>query len=119
MRVFLLRVLISTVVIAVIIWLIPGITVDSPFVTSVQPTTVTTASGATATVAMGTCQSYDAASGTVIYDVNACQPIGLIGHLLVGFVFALVVAFIQPVIIMFTGRLLISTMGIFLVVLNV
>ena len=119
MRVFLLRVLISTIVIAVIIWLIPGITVDSPFVTNIQPTTVITASGATATVEMGTCQSYDAASGTVIYDVNACEPIGLVGHLMVGFVFALVVAFVQPVIIMFTGRLLINTMGVFLIILNV
>ena len=119
MRVFLLRVLISTVVIAIIIWLIPGIAVDSPFVTNVQPTTVTTSSGATVTVDMGTCQSYDQASDTVIYDADACQPIGLTGHLLVGFVFALVVAFLQPVIIMFTGRLLISTMGVFLIILNV
>lgn len=119
MRTFLLRVLISTIVIAVIIWLIPGIAVNSPIVSNVQPVTVTTASGGTTTVEMGTCQSYDQATGAVVYDLDTCQPIGLAGHLTVGFVFALVVAFVQPVIIMFTGRLLISTMGVFLVVLNV
>ena len=119
MRAFLLRVLISTVVIAVIIWLIPGIVVDSPFVTNVQPTTVTTSTGATATVDMGTCQSYDQTTDTVVYDASACEPISIVGHLLVGFIFAVVVAFVQPVIVMFTGRLLISTMGLFLVILNV
>jgi ubiquinone biosynthesis protein len=119
MRTFLLRVLISTVVIAVILGLVPGITAYSPFVTNVQPTTVTTSSGATTTVDMGTCQSYDAATGQVIYDIYACQPIGLIGHLIVGFIFSVVVAFVQPAIVMFTGRLLISTMGLFLVLLNV
>ena len=119
MRTFLVRVLISTVVIAVIIWLVPGITVNSPFVTNVQPTTVTAADGTSTTVDMGTCQSYDPATSTVVYDADACQPIGIVGHLIVGFVFAVVVAFVQPVIVMFTGRLLINTMGIFLIILNV
>ncbi len=118
MRTFLLKVLISAFTIAVIIFIMPGIAVNSPFVTNVEPVTVNTASG-TITVDMGNCQSYDQATGQVVYDANACQPIGLVGHLVFGFVFAVVVAFVQPVIVMFTGRLLISTMGLFIIIVNI